>query len=196
MNRKGNKKVRAHKKKNGYALIYDIIVIALGIAAAIILVKFGIIDAVVNALSGYTIFAVFFAGIFFTSTFTIAPASVALAHLATHVPLPTLALWGALGAMCGDLVLFFFIKDRFADDLMSVIKPSRVKHFFHSLHFGFLKWLSPLVGALIIASPIPDEFGISLLGISKVKLSLFMPLTFVMNFLGILALVGVANLFS
>lgn len=188
--------MKGRRKKNGYALIYDIIIIALGIAVAFILSKLGVIDTLVDTLRDYSILASFIAGVFFTSTFTIAPASVALVHLAEKVPLPSLAFWGALGAMCGDLVLFFFIRDRFAEDLMKAIKPNRVKHFLHSFHFGFLKWLAPVLGALIIASPLPDEFGISLLGMSRVRASILMPVSFAMNFLGIYLLLGFANLIS
>jgi len=183
-------------KRSGYALLYDLIIIALGILVTILLVKFGVIDSLAYALRDYGILASFSAGIFFTSTFTIAPASVAIANLAEHVPLPMLALWGGLGAMCGDLILFFFIRDRFAEDLRKAFPSTARKHFLNSFHFGFLKWLSPVVGALIIASPLPDELGISLLGMSKVRTSVLMPISFVMNFIGIYLIVGFANLIS
>lgn len=184
------------RKKNGYALLYDVIIIALGILVTLILVRLGIIDALVGSVGNYTILASFVAGLFFTSTFTIAPASVAIAHIASHAPTPIIATWGALGAMCGDLVLFFFIRDKFSEDLKSAFGPSKVKHFLHSFHFGFLKWLAPVLGALIIASPLPDEFGISLLGMSKIRTSVLMPISYAMNFFGIYLIVGFANLIS
>ena len=53
----------------------------------------------------------------------------------------------------------------------------------------FFRWLTFLVGGLIIASPFPDELGISLLGFSKMRTSWFIPLSFAFNFVGIL-LVG------
>jgi hypothetical protein len=185
-----------NKKKNGYALLYDVIIIALGMVVAIILSKLGIIDILISNLSDYSIIAGFVAGIFFTSTFTIAPASIAIIHLAKEMPLPTLALWGSIGAVCGDLILFFFIRDRFAVDLMNTFKSSTRKHFFHSFHFGFLKWLSPVLGAIIIASPLPDELGLSLLGMSKMKTTMLVPISFAMNYLGIYIIVGFANLIS
>jgi hypothetical protein len=181
-------------KKSGYALLYDVIIIALGIFATFVLVKFGVIDALVYSLRDYTALASFVAGVFFTSTFTIAPASVALVNIAAHAPLPIVATWGALGAMCGDLILFFFIRDRFAADLKSALPTRKIKHFMHSFHFGFLKWLSPVLGALIIASPLPDELGISLMGMSKIRTSVLMPISYVMNFLGVYIIVGFANL--
>ncbi|HEY4503838.1 MAG TPA: hypothetical protein VJJ28_01895 [Candidatus Paceibacterota bacterium] len=183
-------------KKNAHALTYDAIIIAIGIAITILLSRVGVIDALVYIFKDNLIFASFIAGIFFTSTFTIAPSSVAIVHIAENTPLLGVALWGALGAMFGDLILFFFIRDRFSKDLMNVLKPSAIKHFLRSFHFGFMKWLSPLLGAIIIASPLPDEFGITLLGMSKVKVSLLIPISFIMNALGIYLLVQFANFIS
>lgn len=189
-------KRRGRKKKNGYALLYDIIIIALGILVTIVLLKIGAIDALIYSLRDYSALASFTAGIFFTSTFTIAPASVALVHIAEQAPLPIVATWGALGAMCGDLILFFFIRDRFAEDLRNAIGSTKIKHFMHSFHFGFMKWLAPVLGALIIASPLPDELGVSLLGISKIRTTILMPISYVMNFLGVYLIIGFAKLFS
>ena len=59
--------------------------------------------------------------------------------------------------------------------------------------FKFFRWLTWLIGGLIIASPLPDELGISLLGFSKAKTSLFIVLSFVFNFLGILFIGWVAR---
>jgi hypothetical protein len=163
--------------------------ITIGIFLAILLSKTGILDLVINNFINHYVLASFVAGVFFTSAFTIAPASVALVHIAEYAPLNWIAVWGALGAVCGDLILFFFIRDRFTEDLKRAIKPSTLKYIVKSFHFGFLKWLSPIIGALIIASPLPDEFGITLLGISKIRLSFLIPIAFVMNILGIYLLI-------
>lgn len=188
---------RGKKKNNDPALLYDVIIITASISMATVLSRLGVIDSIVYDLRNYAILTTFLAGLFFTSTFTIAPASVAIVHIAQHMPLPGLALWGALGAVCGDLILFFFIRDRFAKDLINTFSsPATVRHILHSFHFGFLKWLSPVLGALIIASPLPDEFGISLLGMSKVKVYVLIPISYAMNFVGIYTLVGFANLIS
>jgi len=175
-------------------LFRDLIMIAIGIIIAVIFVRTGLLNLIITTFDGYYILTSFLVGIFFTSAFTIAPSSIALIHIAQTAPIGGVVFWGGLGAMLGDLILFFFIRDRFADDLMKTIRPSTIKHVFHSLHFGFLKWLSPIIGALIIASPLPDEIGISMLGMSKVKTSVLIPVAFVMNMLGIYALIQFAHL--
>lgn len=193
-NHKIKRDVKNKQKKNAYALVYDVIIIAIGFLFAIVLSRLGIIDKFIFLLKDYYIFASFITGIFFTSAFTLAPASVSFVHLSQQSPVEGIVIWGALGAMCGDLILFFFVKDRFADDLKSVIKPSRWKKMLKSFHFGFLKWLAPIIGALIIASPIPDEFGMTLMGMSKVRLIVLIPVTFIMNVLGIYLLIGFSHL--
>lgn len=174
-------------------LLWDFIFILIGIALAVFLTKIGLIDYFVILFGGSAV-ASFFAGIFFTSAFTLAPAAVALAHISTSTPIATVALWGGLGAMCGDLALFLFIRDRFAGDILGSLKPAIKKRILSSFHIGFLKWLSPLLGVLIIASPLPDEFGLMLLGVSKTKAIVLMPIAFVMNVAAIYSLVWFAHL--
>lgn len=180
-------------KKARQALMKDIGFIFIGVFIALVLVKTGALEGLLSVF-GSGIFASFVAGIFFTSVFTIAPSSVVLAGLAESVPIHSIAIWGALGALCGDIILFFFIKDRFAEDLRRSLKPSFLKHIFSSFHLGFMKWLSPVLGALIIASPLPDELGLTLMGMSKVRLAILIPVSFAMNAVGIYALLLLTNL--
>jgi hypothetical protein len=178
--------ILSKKSKARQELTKDLLFVFIGAVLAYVLAQAGIIGWLVN-IFGNQIIASFFSGLFFTSVFTIAPASVALVSI-VNTSIMSIALWGALGALCGDLILFFFIRDRFADDVMLSIKPSVAKHILNSFHLGFMKWLSPLLGALIIASPLPDEFGLTLLGLSKTRVSILIPVSFVMNFLGIYSL--------
>ncbi len=181
-------------KKNAHALVRDVVMIAIGIVIALILSKIGFIDRIIFFFKDYYMVASFIAGLFFTSVFTIAPASVTLVHIAQDSPSTSVVLWGGLGAMVGDLVLFLFIKDHFAEDLKKAIGSKTARYFLKSLHFGFMRWLSPVIGALIIASPLPDEFGLTLLGMSKVKTVILIPIALVMNMLGIYLLIQFSHL--
>jgi len=189
------KKTIARKKKSrGILLFHDIIIISIGIALAIILSNYGLIDKFISSIREYYFLASFIAGIFFTSAFTIAPASIALVKIAEYAPTPVVVIWGALGAMIGDLILFFFIKDRFYDDIVKAIKPKVMRHIMHSFHFGFLKWLSPIIAALVIVSPLPDEFAMALFGMSKIKTAVLIPITFIMNIVAVYLLIQFAAL--
>ncbi|HYF13367.1 MAG TPA: hypothetical protein VD928_03670 [Candidatus Paceibacterota bacterium] len=164
----------------------DLLIIFAGILVTIVAVQFGIIEQILSYTEGQTILGSFIAGLFFTSVFTIAPASIVLAELSEVAPVTTVALWGGLGAMFGDLVLFLFIRDIFAYDLNKYLRKHHARRFFSYFHFGFLRWLYPVLGAIIIISPLPDEFGLTLMGLSKIPLAIMLPLLFVMNFIGIL----------
>ncbi|MDP3962410.1 MAG: hypothetical protein Q8Q03_00880 [bacterium] len=188
------KKIRI--RKNAYALIYDVIIIAVGIAVALMLSRMGAIDYMINAFRDYSILATFIAGLFFTSAFTLAPAGIALVNIAERAPIHSVAVWGALGALCGDLILLYFIHDRFSRDVKKAFKASTIKKIASSFHFGFMKWLSPLLGALLIPSPLPDEFAMALLGASRLRISFLLPIIFTMNVVGIYLLIGFANLIS
>ncbi len=178
-------------KKARRELTRDIFFVFIGAIVAMVLSRIGFIDFVVNII-GNQIISSFLAGVFFTSVFTIAPAAIAFVDI-TGASMLTISFWGALGALCGDLIIFYFIRDRFADNLIASMKPSVIKNIMNSFHLGFMKWLSPIVGALIIASPLPDELGLTLLGLSKTKISILIPISFTMNFLGIIALLFFAK---
>lgn len=166
----------------------DFLLIALSIVAAVALVTFGVLEHVLGGLHESLFLASFAAGLFFTSIFTIAPAGVALAGLAMAGSPLEVALWGALGAMCGDVVLFLFIRDHFTEELLSLVKMRRVKQVVSIIHLRIFRWMLPCLGALIIASPLPDELGLAMMGLSRMHASIFLPVSYSMNFLGILFL--------
>jgi uncharacterized membrane protein YdjX (TVP38/TMEM64 family) len=169
----------------------DLLIIAAGVAFSIWLSQSGLLADGLSHAGERAALASLVAGAFFTSVFTIAPATAVLAALAGTFPPLTIAFWGALGAMFADALLFLFVRDVFADDLREFLRRHHVR-LTPLPHFGFLRWLYPLLGALIIASPLPDELGLALLGLTKTKLAVLLPLAFAMNFLGILALGALA----
>lgn len=135
----------------------------------------------------------FMVGIFFVSTFTVAPAAVVLFYLADLLsPIAVAALAGT-GAVVGDYIIFRFLKDRIFTELKPLFLRfggSYLKSLFFSPYFA---WLTPIIGAAIIASPLPDEVGVGILGISKLKTWQFLVLSFTLNFLGILIIVTLAK---
>ncbi len=156
-------------------LIQDFVIIGTSIFVAMFLAR-----------TGFLINNSFVAGLFFTSIFTTAPAIVNLGRLAQENSIFFTALFGAFGALTGDIIIFKFIRDRFSEDLMGVFRhDTRGKRLKALFHLKIFRWLSVLLAGLIIASPLPDELGIGLLGFSKFNISLLVPLSFAFNFLGI-----------
>ena len=52
----------------------------------------------------------------------------------------------------------------------------------------------PVIGAIIIASPLPDELGVSLMGMSQMKASRFILLSYILNSIGIFLVVSASLL--
>ncbi len=173
----------------------DMFFILLSVIIALLIIRLGVIKNIVSLADEASILASFLSGIFFTSAFTLAPASVALVEISQNASPVLVAFWGAIGAVVGDLVLFLFIRDRFSDDLMEVLHRYHDKKLTAFFHRKFFKWLSPIIGACIIASPLPDEMGVALLGAAKIRTSLLIGISFVMNFIGVLLVALVAGVF-
>lgn len=182
---------KLHRAKMGN-LWRDLVIIALGILITLLLVKMGALGKILTATQEQAYIGSFIAGIFFTSVFTLAPASIALAVVSHYTSAYTVAMWGALGAMMGDLLLFLFIRDIFADDIEGIAVVRKWKKVLMRPHLGFFRFLMPIVGALIIASPLPDELGLALLGFSRTKTIFILPITFAMNYIGIYTIAVVA----
>lgn len=169
-------------------LMQDIAIIALSVVVAIMLVRTGTLtNLIVTSHVGYEFLESFIAGIFFTSVFTTVPAIVALGKIAQiHGVLET-AFWGSIGSVVGDLLIFSFVKDRLSEHIMTLLSHQGMGRRMRALfRLRMFRRLSFLVGGIIIASPLPDEIGIALMGFSKMRTLYFIPLTFVFNFIGLL----------
>ena len=184
------------KKTDPYVnLERDLSLIAVSVLIAILFVRLGVLHNLFSIKEEAKILGSFISGVFFTSAFTIAPASISLAEIAKTTSPFVVAFWGALGSILGDMVIFLFVRDRFSEDIIEVLKISKAKKILHFFKKGFFRWLSPLLGALIIASPLPDELGIALLGVAHIRVATLAMISFIMSFLGILLLVFLSGLF-
>ncbi len=169
----------------------DVAIVVFSIIIALIMTKTDLLRGLLASTQGFQLFGAFFAGIFFTSIFTTAPAIVTLGEIAHNNSVIFTAVFGAFGAVIGDIIIFRFIRDRLSEHLLELIQhdtsAKRIKALFRLKYF---RWLTFFAGGIIIASPFPDELGIGLLGLSKIEMRKFIPISFLFNFLGIL-LIGV-----
>ncbi len=174
-------------------LAKDAMWLAASVLVAVGLVKLGVIHELVAALGNFGWLGVLIAGMFFTSLFTTPPAIAVLGSLALELPLPLVVVVGGLGAMLGDYLIFQLARGRFSADLkylLSVVKPRRLPAIFRTRLF---KFFVPFLGALVIASPLPDELGVALLGAAHVQRRTFLLISWSLNSLGILLIGLVAR---
>lgn len=166
-------------------LLEDIAIVILSVFAAVFIAKSGFIHRFVEIAGGFFYLGSFFAGMFFTSIFTTAPAIAILGEFSQTYPIPLVAFIGGLGAMLGDYIIFRFARDRVAEDVRYVVSHTPLKRMNKIFETKIVRYLTPFIGALIIASPLPDETGLVLLGFSRISTVLFLPLSFAMNSAGI-----------
>ncbi len=135
----------------------------------------------------------FLAGILFVSTFTISTGAVILLVLAEKLSPIELGIIAGAGAVIGDLLIFKFVKDNLISEVEPIYNQLGGKHLTSLLHTKYFSWSLPVIGAIIIASPLPDEIGVSLLGISKMKTFKFLIISFILNAIGIFLIVSASN---
>ena len=164
-----------------------------GIFIAVYLVKTGAIHRLLDAVQGMEIIGSFIGGLFFTSALTTAPATIVLGEIARDNSVLLTALFGGLGAVIGDFVIFRLIKDGLSKPIAHIFKKTGLKGLFSAWRLRRFGWLISFIGAVIIASPLPDEIGLAMLGLSKIKTAKFIPLSFALNSLGILIIGLVAK---
>jgi len=178
---------RRWKYKNTFMLIVSLV-------AFFYLARTPAVENIIKHVGTLGYLGAFLTGIFFVSTFTVAPAAVILFHLADQLHPLEVALLAGLGAMVGDYIIFRFMKDKVFEELLPVIRKMhtpKIKILFKSPYFA---WVLPVFGAFIIASPLPDEVGVGMLGVTKIKRWQFFLLAFALNAVGIFVIVSASRL--
>lgn len=171
----------------------NIFLLIISIALFIYFLDSPFIVSIISQLGALGYIGAFLCGILFVSIFTVTPALAILYELASTLNPWLIALFAGLGAVVGDLIIFKFLKDKVFQELAPVFsrfKGSLIGKIFIS---PFFAWLVPILGAFMIAAPLPDEVGLGLLGLSKIKLWQFVLITFILNALGIFFVVFFAN---
>lgn len=174
-------------------LLIDIGIISVSIYVAIYLVQAGAVDALLHATGDNLLLVSFISGIFFTSFFT-TPVSIAMfSSLAHDGNIFLIAGMGALGSVVGDFILFWFVRHHIAKDASALMKGPKWKRILRVLRKRRFRRVLPVIGALIIASPFPDEIGLALIGVSTINQKSFFLLSYIMNLLGILIILLIAS---
>ena len=164
---------------------------------AILLFKNQAFHSLLLHLGNYGYIGAFIGGILFVSTFTVSIGTVILFNLAGYLNPIEIALIAGIGAVDGDMTIFQFNQTKGL--------VNEINHFFHYfgsdklkhlIHTKYFSWTLPVIGAIITASPLPDELGIGLMGISHMKMWKFMIVSFLLNSIGIFLVVSSTLLFK
>jgi uncharacterized membrane protein YdjX (TVP38/TMEM64 family) len=134
----------------------------------------------------------FIGGLFYPISFTIAP-SISLLYLLGKSLNPLLiALIGGTGGTISTFIMFHFIKKSVEN--IGFFSWLRVKVFLLTARSRFLRkikkskfaqYIIPVIAGLIIASPLPDELAVAIMGVVKYETKKFLLFSFLFNFVGI-----------
>jgi len=145
-------------------------------------------------------FSAFIAGIMFVYGFTSPIATGILIVLASSLNIWLAGFIAGFGAVLGDLIIFRFIRNSFKDEL-NLLKQEKIIVKVKNLipekfrKSKFKEYLVLVFAGFLIASPLPDEFGVSLLAMSETVSELkFAILSYILNTLGIFVILGIGAL--
>ncbi len=136
----------------------------------------------------------FIVGALFAYGFTAAPATAILLILAKEQNIVLAGLIAGLGALISDLIIFNFIRYSFADEIKKLSKEKAVLYINHKTPNIFKKNLLPVVAGFIIASPLPDEIGVTLLAASRnISMKIFSVISYMLNTAGIFVILMIGS---
>lgn len=175
---------------------HNYLFLALGIGLAIFLSRNNAFNQLLLSQGQYTFLSAILAGAMFVCTFTVATGALIILTLVKIMPPLQLIFFGMLGAVIFDIFVFKTIKNTVDKEIIEFLNNSKFSHLKKIIHTKYFAWMGPLIGILVFISPLPDEFGISLLGLSKLKTYQFFFISVLNHSLGMFLLVSAVNLIS
>lgn len=111
----------------------------------------------------------FIGGMMLVWTFSSAPAVVLLLSVSETVSLPTAIIVAACGSVLGDWIILKYFNDEIGKELKPFFTKTGIRGAVHKLRRSKARWAVAVIGAFIVMLPLPDEFGITLMGLSRAK---------------------------
>ena len=166
--------------------------LACSFVLAYVLYMQGVFDALPQYLHGYGYISMFLGGLLFSFGFT-TPFAIAIFAAMSGLVHPVLgALIGGAGAMMSDMFIFQFVRLSFMDELRrlkasALFRWVRERGHREKVPERIRQYVQWSVAGILIASPLPDELGVSLLsGLTEIKSRPFAIACYIMNTSGIL----------
>lgn len=129
---------------------------------------------------------IFLTGMLYSYSFTASTATAALLLLAKEHEILITGILAGFGALISDLLIFKFIRTTFQDEIKKLSNEKFIFYINRKIP-GFLrKSIVPIIAAILIASPLPDEIGVSLFAAAtKISINKFSIISYTLNTAGI-----------
>lgn len=163
----------------------------------IALIDTALVTAILVWFSNASYLGAFIGGVMLVWTFTAAPGAVLLISISNNVDSLPLAIFiASIGSVLGDWVILHIINDKIGDELKPVLTRYKIVPIIRRMRRSGLKWVVMLIGAIITMLPMPDEFGVALMGISSFKRRYILMICFVLNMIGLTMLLVVGRVIT
>ena len=138
----------------------------------------------------FGIIGVFAAGALYTYSFTTSIGALLLIALLPYHSVGVMAVVGGIGAAVADFTIFKLIRNDLKKEVDRIATSKLIQQI--GCRGIFCKrWFRDLLGAIVIASPLPDEVGVAMMSTAKIKKETFILLTFIADVIGIYLLVNI-----
>lgn len=168
----------------------------LSILLTVFLSRFDFLSQTLFNLAHIPIIGSLIAGILYVSTSTVVLAILIILDLTKTISPIEISIVGGVGAVVGDIVFFRFFRKNLLREVTPIYDRFGGQHITKLLNHKFIRWSLPIIGIIIIASPLPDEVGASLIGLTKINTYQFAILSLILNMLGIFLLINLYSIFK
>jgi uncharacterized membrane protein YdjX (TVP38/TMEM64 family) len=137
----------------------------------------------------------FLCGVAYVYGFTAGPSTAVLLVLSKQQNIILAALIGGAGALIGDLIIFRFVRHSLRDEVERLSASAAVRHINERMPLLLKKHLLPVLAVFVIASPLPDEIGVSMFAaLTKIRMNTFLAVSYALNTLGIFAVLLIGSM--
>lgn len=143
----------------------------------------------IGPTSSHGYLSAFVAGVLYVYGFTAAFGTGILLSLPESIPAVPATALAAFGSLLGDLVIFRVIREYFGDEIMQISQTKTFAWLSSNLPVSVRRYGMTVLGLAVIASPLPDELGVSLIASGRMSGRSFAILSFLLNAAGILVLI-------
>jgi hypothetical protein len=175
-----------------------LLILLVCIIAAYIFFRAGFFKEFVATLNLPTYITILLAGFLFAYGFT-APFAVGFfVLLAPQTNIFIAAPLAGIGALLADLIIFQIVRASFQDEfdkLKLTLLFQKIRSLFDNhLNDKLKKYLLWCIAGFLIASPLPDEFGVALIsGFTNINKKIFIMISFLLNTIGVLVILSLSQ---
>lgn len=137
----------------------------------------------------------FLCGMAYAYGFTAGPSTVLLFVLSKQQNIVLAALIGGAGALIGDMIIFRFVRHSLHDEVERLSRSAAIRRVNGRMSLLLKKHLFPILALFVIASPLPDEIGVSMFAaLTKIRVKTFLVVSYALNTLGIFAVLLIGSI--